>query len=82
MCRKQDEAYASTLIRLAETDAEVALNGASEESLQNRRALALWMADELQREAARLDLTERTAGVMREKASTIRYRVTTALPRA
>ena len=82
MSREQDEAYASTLIKLAQTDADTALNGATEASIQNRRALALWMAEELQRESARLDLSEQTAGVMRETATTIRYRVTSALPRA
>ena len=82
MSRDQDEAYASTLIKLAQTDADSALSGATEASLQNRRALALWMADELQRESQRLDLSEQTAGVMRETASTIRYRVTTTVPRA
>ena len=83
MCRKKDESYADTLIRMAETDAQSALEGNLEEGAQaNRRALALWMAQELQRESARLDLSEQTASAMRQTASTIRYRVTTALPRA
>lgn len=83
MSRAQDESYADTLIRLAETDAETALNCTPEDAaLSNRRALALWMADELRRESARLDLSEQTASAMRQTASTIRYRVTTSLPRA
>ncbi len=82
MTREQDEAYANTLIKLAQTDADSALAEASREPSPNRRALALWMADELQRESARLDLTEQTAGIMRKTASTIRYRVTASLPRA
>lgn len=80
MCREKDEAYASRLIKLAQTDAEHAVETGDPGS--NRRALALWMADELQRESARLDLSERIAGAMREAASAIRYRVTSALPRA
>ncbi|GAB4519007.1 MAG: hypothetical protein Tsb0013_23020 [Phycisphaerales bacterium] len=83
MTREQDESYADTLIRMAKTDAESALsNGSDEATTARRRALALWMAEELQREAARLKVSEQTACAMREAASSIRYRVTTALPRA
>ena len=83
MCRERDESYADTLIRMANIDAETALEGdAPKAAVANRRALALWMAEELQRESARLNLSERTACAMREAASAIRYRVTSALPRA
>ncbi|MEM1424002.1 MAG: hypothetical protein AAGH64_08355 [Planctomycetota bacterium] len=83
MPRERDESYADTLIRMANTDAQSALEHNRETGAQaNRRALALWMAQELQRESARLDLSEQTASAMRQTASAIRYRVTTALPRA
>ena len=57
MCRKQDEAYAQTLLRIAEADAETAIQS-NVDSTKNRRAVALWMADELQREATRRDLAD------------------------
>ncbi len=81
MCRKQDEAYAQTLLRIAEADAETAIQ-AGEAAPTNRRAVALWMADELQREAARLDLSDDTAAGLRHTASAIRHRITSAMPRA
>ena len=81
MCRKQDEAYAQTLLRIAEADAETAIQS-NVDSTKNRRAVARWMADELQREAARLDLSDDTAAGLRHTASAIRHRITTAMPRA
>jgi hypothetical protein len=72
MSKEHDEAYARVLLQMAEHDAkrvELGLGGGT------RRAVALWMADELTREAAHLDIPRTTASKMRQTASGIRRRV-------
>lgn len=72
-------AYRARLLSLAERDADRAVNEPGDTSA---RALALWMACEVERHAGDAGIGSAEAREMRERARALRERVRLAVPRA
>lgn len=78
MAATADQEYARTLVQMARADAQVACGRSTPGS---RRAVALWMAEELARESEQLAITNELAESMRMTAREIRDDLRRAAPR-
>jgi hypothetical protein len=69
---EQQEAYLETLLQLARRDAKRAVDNREDGA---RRSIALWMADEVERQAADMGLPPEVAKGVRQEVRSLRERV-------
>lgn len=77
MAAPRDQEFAQRLLELAKADFERVFQ---QPVNPTRRAIALWMCDEMLREASSLEIPGRLAGDLREAAAEMRSKVMATRP--